>query len=167
METHNGSIGIFNLGRYGSDYQTRAYIAYMGLGAGLAEDIVYPSAFVDDEGRALDGSYNYTMHFEKTELPTSQSGVWSVSAYRENFYVHNPISRYGLLQSGPKYNPDGSLDVYLHARSPGSDKESNWLPIPPSGLFNLTIRIYNPKKEALDPAYKIPPVKRAASKSAG
>jgi len=36
------------------------------------------------------------------------------------------------------------------------DKESNWLPIPPSDKFNLTIRIYNPKKEALEPGYKIP-----------
>jgi hypothetical protein len=28
--------------------------------------------------------------------------------------------------------------------------------------FNLSIRIYNPKKEALDAAYKIPPVQRVA-----
>jgi len=48
----------------------------------------------------------------------------------------------------------------LHPSAPGASKEANWLPIPPSGLFNLTIRIYNPKKEALDPAYKLPPMKR-------
>ena len=40
------------------------------------------------------------------------------------------------------------------------DKESNWLPIPLSGLFNLTLRIYDPKKAALDAAYKFPLVQR-------
>jgi hypothetical protein len=59
-----------------------------------------------------------------------------------------------------KYNPDGSLDVYLQAKSPGADKESNWLPIPASGLVNVTIRIYNPKKQATEPGYKIPPIRK-------
>lgn len=100
------------------------------------------------------------MHLDKADLAASQNGVWSISAYRENFYVHNALERYGLLPSLPKYNPDGSLDVYLQGKSPGADKESNWLPIPPSGLFNLTIRIDDPRKEALDAAYKNPLVKR-------
>ena len=160
MKSVNGWINMLNIAKYGSDYQTRAYVAYMGLGAGLAADIVYPTAFVDSNGEALDGTYRYVMHFDKSELPASRNGVWSISAYRENFYVHNSIDRYGLLPDMPKSNPDGSLDVYLQATSPGPDKESNWLPIPPSGTFNLTIRIYDPKKEALDPAYKIPPVRK-------
>ena len=160
MNPPNGWINMLNLGKYGSDYQTRAYVAYMGLGAGVADDIVYPSAFVDSSGQALDAAYNYVMHFEKSEVPASQNGVWSITSYRENFYVKNPINRYGLLPNMPKYNADGSLDVYLQAKSPGPDKESNWLPIPQSDVFNLTIRIYDPKKEALEAGYKIPPVKK-------
>ena len=35
------------LGRYGTDYNTRAFIAYAGLGALTSDDAVYPSAFVD------------------------------------------------------------------------------------------------------------------------
>jgi len=46
----------------------------------------------------------------------------------------------------------------VQAKSPGADKESNWLPTPPSGLFNLTTRVYQPKKEILDQSYKLPPV---------
>jgi hypothetical protein len=46
------------------------------------------------------------------------------------------------------------------ASSAGKDKDANWLPLPPSGMVNLSIRIYNPKSEALDPSYKFPPVKR-------
>jgi hypothetical protein len=160
MKAQNGWINMVNIARFGTDYQTRAYVSYMGLGAGIADDIVYPSAFVDANDEAIDGAYRYTMHFEKAELPASKNGVWSISAYRENFYERNPISRYGLLPAMVKYNPDGSLDVYLQAKSPGPDKESNWLPIPQSGLVNLTIRIYDPKDAAKDKEYRIPPVKK-------
>lgn len=59
-----------------------------------------------------------------------------------------------------KYNTNGSLDVYLQRDSPGADKESNWLPIPPSGMFNLTIRSYQPGEALLDGSYKLPPVVR-------
>jgi hypothetical protein len=132
----------------------------MGLGAGIVDDIVYPTAFVDANGEALDGSYNYTMHLDKSELPATKNGVWFISAYRENFYETNPINRYGLLPAMVKYNPDGSLDVCLQARSPGADKESNWLPIPQSGLVNVTIRVYDPKDEAKSTEYKIPPIRK-------
>ncbi len=59
-----------------------------------------------------------------------------------------------------KYNKDGSLDIYLQADSPGKDKESNWLPTPP-GAFNVTIRNYWPKEDALNGNYKNPPIKKA------
>ena len=38
-----------NLGWYGTDYNTRAFIAYAGLGALTSDDAVYPSAFVDNK----------------------------------------------------------------------------------------------------------------------
>jgi hypothetical protein len=161
MANANGWINMLNLGRYGTDYNTRAFIAYAGLGALSSEDAVYPSAFVDGAGNALDAAYRYVMHFPKNGLPPSASGVWSLSPYRDNFYVHNPIERYGILSSMPlKYNPDGSLDIYIQAGSPGTEKESNWLPIPPSGVFNLTTRVYQPEKRMLDGTYRLPPITR-------
>jgi hypothetical protein len=161
METANGWINILNLGRYGTDYETRAFVAYFGLGALTSDDAVYPSALVDGDGKVLDGAQKYIMHFEKNGVPPSHVGVWSISPYRENFYVRNSINRYGILSSMPlKYNADGSLDVYIQAKTPGADKESNWLPCPPSLPFNLTIRVYQPKKEILDGTYKIPPIRK-------
>jgi len=58
-----------------------------------------------------------------------------------------------------KFNPDGLLDIYLQATSPGKDKESNWLPTP-LGQFNLTLRNYFPKEAAYDGTYKAPPVRK-------
>lgn len=162
MPAANGWIVMTNLGRYGTDYNTRAFVAYAGLGALTSDDCVYPSAFVDADGHALDAAYNYVIRFPKGQLPPSASGVWSISQYRENFYVRNALNRYGILSSMPlKFNADGSLDIYLQVKSPGPDKESNWLPSPPTGAFNLTARIYQPKKEMLDGTYKLPAVMKA------
>jgi hypothetical protein len=55
-----------------------------------------------------------------------------------------------------KCNADGSLDIYFQNESPGKDKESNWLPAP-TGAFNLTMRLYAPKTEALTGKWN-PPV---------
>jgi hypothetical protein len=163
MIAPNGWVNMLNLGRYGTDYNTRAFVAYMGLGALPREDAVYPSAFVDASGTALDGGTKYVMHFEKDALPPSKVGVWSISPYRDNFYVRNALNRYGILSSMPlKFNADGSLDVYIQATSPGADKESNWLPCPPSGSFNLTIRAYQPMESLLNGTYVLPPVRRVS-----
>jgi hypothetical protein len=67
-----------------------------------------------------------------------------------------------------KYNPDGSLDVYFQNESPGADMEANWLPAP-KGPFNLTMRLYAPKRDALTGEWIPPPVtmtKASASEGA-
>ena len=161
MDPPNGWVNMLNIARYGTDYQTRAYVAFMGLGAGVKEDIIYPTAFVDGRGWALDCAHKYILHMTKTDMSASQNGVWSISQYRENFYVRNSIGRYQIGSGMPLlYNPDGSLDIYIQAASPGKDKEPNWLPTPPTGMFNLSFRFYNPKPETFDPTYRFPPVQR-------
>ncbi len=155
----NGWMQPHDLGRYGTDYNTRAGIAYLGLGADQQEDTIYPTAYVDGDGNSLDSANEYMMHYEKDQLPPTNA-TWSVSQYKGNFYERNVLDRYAIAPWMPlKYNPDGSLDIYLQAESPGKDKESNWLPAPP-GKFNLTIRKYWPKEEALNGTYKNPPVKK-------
>lgn len=86
---------------------------------------------------------------------------WSVSLYQGPNYVPNDIDRYDIAPWMPlNYGPDGSLDIYIQASSPGKDKEANWLPAPASGEFNIVIRNYWPKQEALDGTYKNPPIKK-------
>ena len=82
MKTVNGWLLPLNLGRYGTDYNTRAFVAFVGLGALWAEDAVYPSAFVDGDGKPLDGARAYLLHFEKDGLFPSHGEIWSISAYR-------------------------------------------------------------------------------------
>ena len=46
---------------------------------------------------------------------------------------------------------------YFQNENPGKDKEANWLPAP-KGPFNLTMRLYAPKSEALTGKWNPPPV---------
>lgn len=79
----------------------------------------------------------------------------------QGFYVPNAINRYNLAKwMSLKYNPDGSLDLYIQSRSPGVDKEADWLPAPASGLFNLTVRDYWPMETVLNSSYKLPPTRK-------
>jgi hypothetical protein len=57
------------------------------------------------------------------------------------------------------YNADGSLDLYFQNGSPAAEKQPNWLPVP-KGPFNLTMRVYAPKSEALTGKWNPPPVIR-------
>ena len=43
--------------------------------------------------------------------------------------------------------------------APGPDKESNWLPAP-KGDFRPILRMYQPRPEALDGTYVLPPIRR-------
>jgi len=158
MKTVNGWVNPLNLGDYGTDYDTRAIVAWLGLGALTKYDAVYPTAFLDGDHNRLNFAKKYVLHVDKDQMFPCNA-TWSLSIYEGNFYAHNAINRYDLAPWMPlKYNADGSLDIYVQAKSPGPDKESNWLPTPPSGLFNLTTRVYQPKKELVDGTYKLPPV---------
>jgi hypothetical protein len=69
MPNVHGWTNMLNLGRYGTDYNTRAGVAYMGLGADQREDTVYPTAYVDGDGQPLDSAHTYVMRFENGQLP--------------------------------------------------------------------------------------------------
>jgi hypothetical protein len=67
-----------------------------------------------------------------------------------------PLGLLGPLWLGLQLQTDGSLDLFIQAKAPVGH-ESNWLPAP-GGPFILTMRLYLPKPEILNGAYKIPPV---------
>ena len=162
LKTDNGWIVMpKDMADYGTDYETRAGIALIGLGAIERHDVTYPTAFLDGDDKPLDSANRYVLHFDKGQTPPSNA-TWSVSMYGpDGFYAPNEISRYNLALWMPlAYNADGSLDLYIQANSPGVDKEANWLPTPPGGPFNLTVRNYWPKESVLDGSYKLPPTKR-------
>jgi hypothetical protein len=102
------------------------------------------------------------MHFTKAEIPPiNPQGFWSLTIYDKDYFLApNAINR-NALSSRDKFqkNPDGSMDLYIQKKSPGADKESNWLPTP-EGEFILMMRLYWPKDEAVNGAWVPPPARR-------
>jgi hypothetical protein len=146
------------MGVYGNYYLKRAIVTQLGLGANLPEDAIYPQNLVDDTGKPLDGSNAYALHFEKGAAPPV-GGFWSITLYdSEGYQVANGLNRFAVSSWMPfKYGQDGSLDLYFQNASPGADKEANWLPAP-KGPFNLTMRLYAPKSDALTGKWNPPSV---------
>lgn len=156
----NGWSIVRGLGDYGTDYAKRAYIAFIGLGANLDSDAIYPHATVDAEGRGLGGGNRYVLHFDADRLPPVR-GFWSLTLYNDKqFFVDNLIDRYALGDRDYlEYNEDGSLDIWVQTDDPGPEFESNWLPAP-TGAFNLYFRAYWPDQAILDGTWTPPPLTR-------
>jgi hypothetical protein len=149
-----------NVGTYGTNYPVRAAIAASALGADLPQDRIFMTLTKDPGGLALEGRRSYMLHFPKGSLPPSNAG-WSVTLYDENGYlVGNPLDRYTLgSRDDLPTNPDGSTDLILQHDPPFSGDYRNWLPAP-LGQFTVTLRIDWPKEQALNGAWKPPPVNR-------
>jgi hypothetical protein len=159
----NGWMFTTKTGIYGTDYTQRALITAIGLGANLPQDAVYPTGKDDASGRPFDGaSKKYIMHFGNGQMPPV-NGFWSLTMYdAKYFFVPNPLNRY-TLSSRNKFlaNPDGSVDLYLQANSPGREKEANWLPAPKAHFIPM-LRLYWPKEtppSIIDGTWKPPAVK--------
>ena len=118
------SMNTDTMGVYGNYYLKRAVVTKEGLGANLAEDAVYPLNLGDEAGSPLDGAKKYALHFDKASLPPVNA-FWSVTLYDpEGFQVGNALNRFAVSSWMPfKYDPDGSLTLFIQNESPGKDKE--------------------------------------------
>jgi hypothetical protein len=74
---------------------------------------------------------------------------------KTQFLIENPINRY-LINSpmlpNMKTNADGSLTLYIQNKSPGADKESNWLPAPNENDLSGAAALLAEDYTAVDPA---------------
>jgi hypothetical protein len=136
---------------YNGDWLMRAAAAKAGIYGNDAIEAMYPFTRVDGDGKTLDGSkHNYTLTFHPGQQPPVNS-FWSITMYdgKTQLLIENPLDRY-LINSpmlpAMKTNPDGSLTIYIQNKSPGADKEANWLPAP-AGPIYLVMRLYWPKTE--------------------
>lgn len=154
------SMNTDTMGVYGNYYLKRAIVSQVGLGANLPEDAIYPLNLGDESGKPLDGANKYVLHFDKGITPPVNA-FWSITLYdSDGFQTANALNRFAVSSWMPfNHNADGSLDLYLQNESPGKEKEANWLPAP-KGAFNLTMRLYSPKSEALTGKWSPPPVTR-------
>ena len=159
----NGWNSPVNNAQWGTDYLNRAGTAKSNMYDNRPEETKYIYTEDDSQGRQLDGQNSYAITFAKGEVPPVK-GFWSLTLYNaEHFFNPNPLNRYSLGTKNKtlKYNADGSLTLYAGAKSPGADKESNWLPTS-DGPFPLYIRAYWADKAIINGQWKPPRVERVS-----
>jgi len=155
----NGWTSPPNGARWGTDYLSRAATAKSNMYDNAPEETRYIYTDFDSAGQRLNGSKNYSVTFAKGDLPPV-NGFWSLTLYNKfHLFEPNKLNRFslGTKSKSLRYNSDGSLTLYFQNGSPGSDKETNWVPAPKDD-FSLYIRCYWPKKEILDGTWTPPAV---------
>ena len=137
----NGWNSPVNNANWGTDYLNRTATDRSNMFDNRLEETKYTYTDFDDQGKQLDGGDLYAITFAKGQVPPVH-GFWSLTLYDPFHFFHpNALKRYslGTKNKDLKYNADGSLTLYAGAKSPGTDKESNWLPAP-DGAFSLLLR---------------------------
>ncbi|WP_228781008.1 DUF1254 domain-containing protein [Nocardia cyriacigeorgica] len=154
----NGWVISTDIGRYGTNYLLRASTADRGLGANLAEDVMYPTLFGDAGDQGL--PVPFRLRFAPGQTPPVDA-FWSLTAYGpEGHLVANPAGIYSIGHQVPVvFQPDGSLELAVQYADPGGRVPAgNWLPIPPAGQFSLVLRMYAPREAARTGAWVPPPL---------
>jgi hypothetical protein len=146
------------------NYLYRMAGAAFGIYGNTAAEALYPGMGNDSSGAPLTGANDYTVKFLPGQLPPVNA-FWSLTVYElpQSLLVANPMNRY--LINSPMLpslvpDPDGGYTFYVQNESPGIDKESNWLPAP-KGPFQLVLRLYWPKPDALNGTWKAPQAVKA------
>jgi hypothetical protein len=157
----NGWNSQTNAAKWGTDYLNRSAMAKSSMYGNQPEETRYLSTDGDSQGVQLDGRNTYAITFPKGGVPPVQ-GFWSLTLYNQfHMFGTNALNRYslGTKNKNLQYNADGSLTLYAGAKSPGKDKENNWLPAP-NGTFSLFMRAYWPDKAILDGTWLPPKVEK-------
>ena len=141
------------------DYYNRALGVLVGIFGNVKEVSVYFAVPQDDKGVLFDGSqHSYSLTFTADQIPPAEN-FWSWTMYKlpQRWLVDKLMDRYSIGSATPglKKNADGSITLYFQAKSPGKDKESNWLPAP-EGPFWLVLRTYGPGEAILNKTWKVP-----------
>lgn len=168
------------VGTYGSDYLLRAEVAQRALGANNPQDAVYGYTQMDGQGRNLDGTKSYTIHFGPPGTsegipPIHEGGFWSLTIYdaqgklvKNQDAINNGVNWNaigGMMVQGHTacLNADGSLDLYLQPTAPpqGTIQFCNWLPLPnTTAPFIAFLRMYWPTETILNKEWLPPGIVR-------
>ncbi|QWW70043.1 DUF1254 domain-containing protein [Rhizobium sp. WYJ-E13] len=156
----NGWNRSTNNAQFGLDYFNRTGTSKSNMFDNRPNETQYFYTDFDETGKQLSGSGSYSITFPEGQEPPV-NGFWSLTLYNDKHLFHaNDLKRYslGTKNKNLKRGSDGALTLYVGAKSPGKDKEMNWLPAP-DGKFSLYIRSYWGKDPILDGSWQPPKIK--------
>jgi hypothetical protein len=149
---------MYEGGRYGNDYLSRASINLRAAGLNVPERALYPNRYTDSKGEQLSGKHQYRMTMP-ADAPAE--AFWSLTMYdaKNLFMVENFIQRYSISTNRKQeliYAEDGTLPICIQYSKP-TDPTCNWLPAPKDDFY-LHMRLYEPTQAVLDNQYPLPQV---------
>jgi hypothetical protein len=154
-EPINGWTVYKNAADFGVDYDRRAYVAATALGTPRAEDEMIYNLTYDNLGQKLSDEGHYQITFSKGFYPPARA--WSL------FAEGSPTRAISGTRPLRK-NSDGSVTIYIQKNNPGKFLRANWLPSP-QGDFNVSLRLYEPKADALSLKWEPPTVEHVIEPS--
>ena len=159
-DVNNGWSMMYEGGRYGNDYLSRASINMRAAGLNVPERALYPNRYTDSNSEQLSGSNQYRMTMP-ADAPAD--AFWSLTMYdaKSLFMVENFIQRYSISTNRKdelKYAEDGTLPICIQYAKP-TDPTCNWLPAPQDDFY-LHMRLYEPTQAVLENEYPLPQVEK-------
>jgi hypothetical protein len=129
-----------------------------------ATELVYAVGYADADGELLQGNRRYVVTFDPGSMPPSD-GFWSFSVYTASGRTVFG-ARHSLHSFSPYLNKTsgGSIRITLGPSVPLAE-QSNWLPLQPGEGVRLVLRLYQPRRPALDGSWRLPaiaPIQQAA-----
>ncbi|HEX5132857.1 MAG TPA: DUF1214 domain-containing protein [Candidatus Krumholzibacteria bacterium] len=119
----------------------------IGTAAGWGGNPPNAALYAGAEPKQNDGKTAYRLTVK--DVPVD--GFWSVSVYnKDGYFEKNARNAYSVNNVTAKANADGSVTIQFG----GDETGPNYLPIMPG--WNYTVRLYRPRKELLDGAWKFP-----------
>ncbi len=146
--------GVRNL-----DGRTMMFYYATGITPAMAANIVgvgsqYAAAFVDSEGKPLDGSQTYKVHLPPTFRRKISGRSWCMdNQTRSELETDQQFPSIGSQKPGLVVNPDTSVDVWFGPTAPAGH-EANWVQTVPGKGWNVLLRLYGPLQPWFDQTWK-------------
>ena len=120
-------------------------------------EALYAIGYADSTGQQLRGDRRYAITIDPNSLPPVD-GFWSFTVYTAS---GRPVfgARHSIRSSAPYLNktPSGAIRITLGPSLPLAE-QYNWLPLQPGEGVRVMLRLYQPRRAALDGSWHMPAI---------